>query len=308
MAPVYRDHHAALRHRLAEARRRVAELEEGVTPAFWRVLPADVSGELTRLRDAASRAPDPAASIDALAGYAERLGATMREASAQCDAWNPVPDDCPRPTSEEPGFPWGSLAAARPALPTEVLDALRARVASITARLDPWRTLEDFGRHGVLATLRVGGAPLVLTAVPHAPRGWSARGLTEVAMRVRTSVRRGAGRVRLHPVADSFHVLTFFPRRAPMSLGDPEFDGWFSLDAEPGAGPAALSGPVRASLCAVARDDPPTLEVDGGVAELRWRFEPSHATVRAAVEALVGIRAAPPMPLLRESSQRRRER
>lgn len=306
MAPVYRDHQHALRHRLAEARRCVEELEASVTPAFWRVLPRAAALEIARLRDDAADARGLPESIEALARYADRLGALVGDATSQLDAWNRAPETCPPPRPDEPGFPWRDLFGFRPKLPEAVTEGLHARVASITAKLDRARALGAFGRHGVIATMRVDAAPFVLTAVPKELRGWSARGLTEVSMALRTSVPRGAGRIALRPGGDDLNLLAFIARRTHVTFGDPEFDGWFAVDAEPGAANVALGPAVRASLCAVARDDAPTLEVSDGVAELRWRFEPSHGTVRAAVDALRAIRAAPPMPLLRESSRRAR--
>lgn len=54
-----------------------------------------------------------------------------------------------------------------------------------------------------------------------------------------------------------------------------------------------LSTEVRAALLTIAREDVPVLEVAAGVAALRWRFEPTEASVDAALTVLRAIRAAP---------------
>ncbi|MEZ4393101.1 MAG: hypothetical protein R3A48_18595 [Polyangiales bacterium] len=305
MSPVYRDPDLALRQRLAEARARVTELEARLTPTFWRVQPADRVRALERLRAEAFKGRSAVQElIEATARYVESLSAMVQHARDDDAHWRVPPDRCPRLQPDAPTYPLAALFGAPRRFDEAALEALRARVGSIARRLDPAFCVEDFGRGGVLAELRVDGAPFMLSAVLGDRGGWSAAGATEVAITVRTSVARGAGLLRLRPHEASMHVLSLLTGRGRAGTGDPEFDAWFEVDAEPGAARAQLTDGVRGALCLVARDDAPTLTVDEGVAELRWRFEPSHTNVRAAVDALRGIRAAPAMPLLKEPSRK----
>lgn len=305
MAPVYRDHENALRQRLAEACQRVSELESRVTPTFWRVQAPEALRALSGLRAAAFESSlSVPERIEASGRYLERLGAMVASAADDRARWRKPPDSCPRIQPDDPTYPIGELFGASPRLSEDALTALRSRVGSIVRRLAGAHALEAFGRRGVLASFALEGAPLMLAASYGDRGGWSAAGATEVVITLRTSVAAGAGAIRLRPRGGLLHAMPFVIQRGKSGTGDPEFDGWFEVDAEPGAARLALTFEVRAALCVVARDDAPTLLVDDGVAELRWRFEPSHATVGAAVEALRGIRAAPTMPMFREVSRR----
>lgn len=304
MASVYRDPVHALRQRLDDALDRIGHLEARLTPTFWRALGADARGVLRGLRAEVCEGRHPLHERAELAGrYAERLDAALREALGRSEIELMPPDECPAPQPESPTFPLGELFGA-PRRDAAALASLRGRVGSIARRLDPGVVVEDFGTRGVLARARVEGAPVVVTATLGGGGGWTAAGADEVVLRARTSVGPRSGVLTLAPRGDALQLLSFLSRRRHACTGDDDFDGWFEVEAEPGAARALLTGEVRAALCAVARDDAPTLQVSAGVAELRWRFEPSHATVRAAVDALRGLRAAPPMPLLREPSRR----
>jgi hypothetical protein len=304
MASVYRDPVHALRQRLDDALARVDHLEVRLTQTFWRSLDPELRRTLSALRVDAGEERRPLHERAELAGrYAERLDAAVRDALGRSDLDLAPPAQCPSPLPESPTSPRGDLFGAG-RRDDAALTLLRERVGSIARRLDPGAELEDFGSRGVLARILVEGAPVVLTATLGRGGAWPAAGSTEVALRARTSVGPRAGALTLAPRGDALQLLSFVTRRRHACTGDDDFDGWFEVEAEPGAGKVLLGAEVRAALCAVARDDAPTLQVAAGVAELRWRFEPSHTTVRAAVDALRGLRAAPPMPLLREPSRR----
>lgn len=305
MAPVYRDHQHALRQRLDDVLQRAARRVDQLTPAFWRTLSEEQRRSLHALR--ASAHEEARAIPERLAAaerYAASIEAALVNAVARASHEEQAPAHCPAPQPDAPTFPLGELFGAGRLRDESALAQLRARVVSICRRIDGGHTLDDFGTRGVWASLRVDQAPFAVTATLGGGPRWSAGGVTEVALRVRTSVGPRAGLLRLSPRADSLHWLAFLSRRHASPTGDDTFDGWFDIDAEPGAARAMLCPEVRAALCVVARDDAPTLEVAGGVAELRWRFEPSHGTVRAAIDALRLLRDAPPMPLLREPSRR----
>jgi hypothetical protein len=303
MASVYRDPVHALRQRLDDALARVAHLEARLTPTFWRSLGPEARRTLDSLRAEVAEERRPLHERAELAGrYAERLDAAVREALGCSEIDLAAPGDCPSPPPDSPAFPLGERFGL--GRDDAALALLRGRLGSIARRLDPGAQLEDFGARGVLARVRVEGAPLVLTGTLGRGGAWPGAAGTEVALRARTSVGPRAGVLTLAPRGDALQLLSLLTRRRHAGTGDDDFDGWFEVEAEPGAARALLGDDVRAALCAVARDDAPTLQVSAGVAELRWRFEPSHATVRAAVDALRGLRAAPPMPLLREPSRR----
>jgi hypothetical protein len=304
MASVYRDPVHALRQRLDDALARVGHLEVRLTQTFWRSLDPEARRTLNALRADVGEERRPLHERAELAGrYAERLDAAVRDALGRSEIDLAPPAECPAPQTDSPTFPLGKLFGAG-RRDDAALTLLRGRVVSIARRLDPVADLEDFGTRGVLARIRVEGAPVVLTATLGRGGAWPAVGSTEVALRARTSVGPRAGALTLCPRGDALQLLSFVTRRRHACTGDDDFDGWFEVEAEPGAAKVLLGAEVRAALCAVARDDAPNLQVAAGVAELRWRFEPSHATVRAAVDALRGLRAAPPMPLLQEPSRR----
>lgn len=304
MASVYRDPLHALRQRLDDALARAAHLDARLTQTFWRSLDPEARRTLSALREDLREERRPLHERAELAGrYAERLDAAVRDALGCSEVELAAPADCPAPQPESPTFPLGELFGV-PRRDDAALALLRGRVGSIARRLDPDASVEDFGTRGILARARVRGAPLVVTATLGDGRRWPTAGSDEVMLRARTSVGRRAGVLTLAPRGDALHIFSFLSRRRHACTGDDDFDGWFEVEAEPGAARALLGAEVRAALCAVARDDAPTLQVAAGVAELRWRFEPSHATVRAAVDALCGLRAAPPMPVLQEPSRR----
>lgn len=304
MPSVYRDPVHAQRQRLDEALARAAHLEARLTQTFWRTLSPEALLTLSALRDDLREERRPLYERAEIAGrYAERLEAAVRDALGCSDIDLAPPWECPLPQPEAPTFPLGELFGAG-RRDDAALAVLRGRVGSIARRLDPAAELEDFGTRGVLGSVRVEGAPVVLTATLGRGGAWPTAGGSEVALRARTSVGPRAGTLTLAPRGDALHLLSFLSRRRHACTGDDDFDGWFEVEAEPGAARLLLGAEVRAALCAVARDDAPTLQVSAGVAELRWRFEPSHGTVRAAVDALRGLRAAPPMPVLQEPSRR----
>ena len=116
-----------------------------------------------------------------------------------------------------------------------------------------------------------------------------------------TSVSRGTAKLRLRPEGWSDALFVFAHLKRESTVGDPTFDGYFFVEADPAVVRVLLHPEVRAALLTIAREDIPVLEVGGGVATLRWRFEPTDASVEAAVTILRALRAAPPTVPLRRA-------
>jgi hypothetical protein len=77
--------------------------------------------------------------------------------------------------------------------------------------------------------------------------------------------------------------------------GNPEFDGRFVWEGEPGATSTLQHPELQRGLWVVSLDDVPTLTLDDGLASLRWTFTPTARSVGAAVAVLASVRdRAPP--------------
>jgi hypothetical protein len=128
------------------------------------------------------------------------------------------------------------------------------------------------------------------------PVGW--RGGTSSAqphIALATSIARGAPRLRLRP-EQIRHTWFLKPLGliADVKIGSAIFDGTFLILASIDDALALLTPEARSALLAVAKVDVPALDVGGGTAELRWRYQPTGKSLRGAAHALVAIRSVPP--------------
>lgn len=255
----------------------------------WRCLPGELRGRIESLRERGSRPPlsvdDALVAIDAL----EQCRAAVDDAIAAIDdptrPWN-------RPAPEWPAvsFPWmreldGSLAdVSSAALDREARRLLAARVHDIARRLDPGVEVDAAHLAGVRARFRVVGAPMVLDVWSAQGAGFWAGPRTEVG--VLTTARRSAPRLVLRPEAAA--GLGRSGRSAV--TGNPDFDGRFVWEGEPGATSALQRAEVQHGLRVLSLDDIPTLALDEGLASLRWCFSPTVRSVGAAVAVLQAMR------------------
>ena len=288
-ATVYRD---ALPTMLDRWRRLDEAVRAGVARVErrgWRGLPDEARRAIDALRQRGALPPvtvhDALSAIDALERCRDALDAalaTLDDPSAPCHL----------PATEWPavGFPWmRALDAALADLSSAALDAeaqraLAARTLAVARGLDAGAALEPVHLPGARARVRVDGAPMVLDV-------WSVRGAgfwagARVEAGLLTTARRSAPRLVLRPEAAAVHGRS--GRSA--ATGDPEFDGRFVWEGEPGATAPLQRPELRRALRVVAMDDVPTLTVADGLAALRWSFAPSARSVGAAVTALRGAR------------------
>ncbi|MDB4932034.1 MAG: hypothetical protein JWM10_4518 [Myxococcaceae bacterium] len=273
----------------AEVREKVGRVER----RGWRWLPGETRALIGSLRERGSRPParldEALAAIDAL----ERCRAAVDDALEAVDdparPWNQCPAECPAVP-----FPWmraddpelALLSSAE--LDDEARRALVARVAELARRLDPGFVSDAVHLPGARARFRVEGAPMVLDV-------WSVQGAgfwsgPRVEVGLLTTARRSSPRLVLRPEAAA--GLGRSGRSAV--TGNPDFDGRFVWEGEPGATETLLHPELQRGLRVVSLDDVPTLTVDGGLASLRWSFAPTARSVGAAAAVLLSVRDRSP--------------
>lgn len=290
---MYRD---ALPTMIERWRRLDADVREGVARIErrgWRCLPGETRALVEALRSRGSRPPtgldDALAAIDAL----EQCRAALDDALAAID--DPTrPWNLPATGWPDVAFPWmreldASLAGLSDADPDgEARRVLAARVLDIARRLDPAVELDAAHPAGARARFRVGGAPMVLDAWTAQGGGFWSGARVEVGLL--TTARRSAPRLVLRPEAAA--GLGRSGRSAV--TGDPDFDGRFVWEGEPGATSTLQHPELQRGLRLVSLDDVPTLTLDDGLASLRWSFSPTVRSVGAAVAVLRWVRDRPP--------------
>jgi hypothetical protein len=298
----YRDERSALNERLDGLRRALERRESEVTEAFWEAMPRVLRAEYDATRP---RCAPEDATLDALARAVEAAGRCndlLDRALAALpkteSVWNAHP---PAP----PPIQWLSAALlARGGRLFEDGDEVRAlaeQLHRIARRHDPRATLSPGSeRHTFEVSLSASGAPLKL-GVEITGRSAQYSNQPMPAIHAVTSVSRGTARLRLRPEGWSDALFKFAHLKRECAVGDPTFDGYFFVEAEPLVARVLLHAEVRAALLTIAREDIPVLQVGGGVAALLWRFEPTEASVDAAVTVLRAMRAAPPTVPLRRA-------
>lgn len=300
----YRDSLDAVLLRIPALRDELRALEGDLGPAVLRALESERVAALDRLRRATEvrtqTLDDARALWGALEAYRDALRALASELPAIDRAWSALPD-----AFTAPSWPLVDDGERVFAADTEALRGVSRRYAKRVARwveaLDPHfgEVVERAGAPGWRATLRARGVPLVFDGWMEEGRGLLQRGCVEPCLAMATSVRRGAARARLRP-EQSAELLARVIRRAHGSYtGDRTFDAFFVLEGDADAQRWFMDEALRRSLLLIAGDDVPTLEVESGVATLRWRFEPRPATMEAAVAVLAAVRQAPALPLRR---------
>lgn len=273
----------------AEVRERLARVGQRA----WRCMPGETRGRVEALRERGARqpsGPDEALSaVEALERCRDAIDAALEALDDPSHPWN-------LPSKEWPtvGFPWmrsldASLAEVSSAEDDdEAGRALAERVLHIGRALDPGAVLDAVHLPGARVRFRVGGAPMVLDV-------WSAQGGgfwsgPRVEVGLLTSARRTAPRLVLRPDGAAG------PGRSGRSAvtGNPEFDGRFVWEGEPGATATLQRPELQRGLRVVSLDDVPTLTLDDGLASLRWTFAPTARSVSAAVAVLASVRDQPP--------------
>ena len=300
----YRDSLDAVLLRIPALRDEVRALEGSLGPAVLRALEPERVDALARMKAATAarvESPDDARAVwGALEAHRDALSAVASELPSLERAWAALPDAAPR--LEWPCVDEAERAFAPPAPELRELTRRYARrVARWVETVDPCfgAVVDREDESGWRASFRARGAPMVLDGWMEVGRGILQRGCVEPCLALATSVRRGSARARLRP-EQSAELLARVIRRAHGSYtGDRNFDAFFVLEGDAEAQRWFLDEALRQALLRVAGVDVPTLEVGGGVATLRWRFEPRPATLEAAAAVLAAVREAPAEPLRR---------
>jgi hypothetical protein len=272
-----------------EVRERIARVERRA----WRCLTGELRGRVEALRQQGARAPEGLDDALSMIESLERCRDSLDEALAALDdpahPWNLPSTDWP-----SVGFPWmrsldPSLAETSSAEDDdEGQRALASRVLDIGRSFDPGVALDRVHLPGVRARFRVKGAPMVLDVWRVEGEGfWAGE---RVEMGLLTTARRTAPRLVLRPEAAA--GLGRSGRSAV--TGNPDFDGRFVWEGEPGATSTLQHPELQRGLRVVSLDDVPTLTLDDGLASLRWTFTPTARSVGAAVAVLASVRDRPP--------------
>jgi hypothetical protein len=272
---LYRAAYPAVRARYEEALAAVAERERRVRDELVAHLPEELRARLERLafasRAAARSAEAVAAAEHAALAYVAALDEAIALAPEIEQRLVEVPDGAP--TLEPTGAFAPSMLGKR--VGGRDLRALEIVVATTVRRHDDRALVERCGGAAVRATFRAGGCPLACLA-----EVVGVRGVTPVtAITVATGVPLGAAR------------LVVRPGRCDLGLDEPAFEGLFLVSVGSFAAQQALSRDVRAALLEIAHDDVPTLLVERGLATLRWSFDPTRASLDAAVRVLAPLRS-----------------
>lgn len=298
----YRDERSALNERLDGLRRAIEQRESELTEAFWEAMPKVLRAEYDALRPRCAPEDDTldalARSVEAAGRCSEMLDRALAALPNVEPAWNAHP---PVP----PSIQWLSATLlAHSGRRFEYEDEVRAmaeRLHRIARRHDSRATLSPGSqRHTFEVSLTVSGVPMKLgVEITGVSAQYSNQPMP--AIHAVTSVSRGTAKLRLRPEGWSDALFKFAHLKRECALGDPTFDGYFFVEAEPPVARVLLHAEVRAALLTIAREDVPLLEVGRGVATLLWRFEPTDASVEAAVTVLRALRAAPPTVPLRRA-------
>jgi hypothetical protein len=298
----YRDERAALNERLDGLRRAIEQRESEFAEAFWEAMPSALRGEYNMLRPQCAPVDD---SLDALAHSVEAAGRCSEVLDRALAALPGVESDWNAHPSATPSIPWlSSKFLARGGRLLDRGDEVRALAEQLhrfARRHDPRATLSAGSEHHTFeVSLAASGVPLKLgIEITGVSAQYSNQPMP--AIHAVTSVSRGTAKLRLRPEGWSDALFVFAHLKRESTVGDPTFDGYFFVEADPAVVRVLLNPEVRAALLTIAREDIPVLEVGGGVATLRWRFEPTDASVEAAVTILRALRAAPPTVPLRRA-------
>ena len=292
MADVYRDPLAALRDRVGGLELQVAQLQARLAPGVERFLPEQLANalsqaraEVERLADARDAQGDLLALATALERHREALEQIVARAAELEARMRALPTTAPEPAVQ--------LLTTSFQLEAEDLRDCLDRVGHLLAAVDDSAEatrLAEFGLRGVRATFRLGGTPLALLYQGY-PAPFDA--FHPTALIVATSVAPATPPLGLRPELARHVLLKPLGLTRDVELGAEHFDGLFIVDAEPDDARLLLTPEVRQGLLQIARYDIPHLEVEHGLATLRWRYAPELFTIKAAARVLAGLRAAP---------------
>lgn len=289
---IYRDAADAMRSRIDELRREVAERSARVTGDLLAAVPSPLCERVRALSASVdTRADTPEAERrlrESLEALRDALDEAIRLAPDLEAAYSELPDEAPELPMRERRW---SLALALPWTKRELaqeVGALWGRLKRILLKEDPAAELA-WTIHAFRARFRASGHPFSLVAEIRKLD----RSPLEVDMTVATGVARGAPRMTVAPEGWTGPFSRAFQTGRDAVVGDDGFDSLFHIDADERDARRVLTGDVRAALLAIGHYDLPQLTVGDGQAVLRWCFEPEARAIGAATRALAGVRRVP---------------
>lgn len=291
----YRDESAALKTHLDDLRRELEQRESALMESFWEAMPESTRERYLALRQRCAPASSSLASVAGAIEATERCFKFLAALSELESVWNTHPPLPPPPPPPPPLLVrWLTPNRVRLDDPWDEIAPLAERLHKLALRHDLGATSARGAERGTFEVrLSTDGVPVVLGV--QITGHTTAYGSNVIpAVHAVTSVSHGAAPLALRPEGWSDELFKFAHLRREYTVGDPLFDGYFFIDADPAVAQVLLSTEVRTALLTIAREDVPVLEVAAGVAALRWRFEPTEASVDAALTVLRAIRAEPP--------------
>jgi hypothetical protein len=156
--------------------------------------------------------------------------------------------------------------------------------------------LQTIGFRALQARFVVDGTPVALLI----ELGYDAQRVPEVRFALRTTVRRALPKLTLAPETWGHAFPKMLGLLRDRAVGHEAFDTLFLVDTEEPADTLVLEEAVRDALLRLAHFDVPRLEVDGGLATLRFWYASEPPALGAAVGVLAALRALRPRLVLLE--------
>jgi hypothetical protein len=284
---IYRDPLEAVRARVQEREAEVLDREERMSERLVAALPPALAKRLGALRGrrrAAQTFEELAEAEGRLSAYRDALDEALALAPSVEAELREVPATVPDPIPSY-GPPLRSSAWAAPSH-----EDVAERLEALVRPRDPRARIEMREEQGtVVARFREHDAPFSLVC----RCGEDA----EVYNALAASVARGSPRLSVRPETWGRTLTKMLGLTRDVRIGEPggeaSFDGLFVVDAEREVAARFLRRSVRRALVDLAYFDVPTLQIEPGVATVRWRFEPDARALAEAVRVLLWVREVP---------------
>lgn len=297
MGVPYRDSLETMRERARALEVEVEELESGYTSFFWEEVAPRIRLALPKPFSSLPAASDPEVLSQAIAAREERL-MTLQRLERDLPL---IEHEWRRPSDEVPDCRKSTLfdlqGSVTRAFVKDPYIEISERVLRQLEADHPFQVEKD-GKGARVASLSSDGAPFKLRCESYMTQR---HGDWTIDVTVQTTVPRLFGDVRLSPQGFGSELLIALRMKRDIKLGARDFDGYFVVQGHEPTAQMILDADVQRSLLEIAKEDIPKLMVGKGVATLLWHFEPNLRCLQAAIDALKGIRRAPPARALKEA-------
>jgi hypothetical protein len=297
----YRDPLEGARERVSAREGEVAAAEGRVGREFLRrLLPADRAAlAALRAEAEAPRPPDLAgleARESALTRYRDAL-VGLALGAPELETWlDGLPEQLPDVTLSEDPFARTVEMTMTPGSLERRMEHAREGLAAFFAARGIEAPLQTIGFRALQARFVVDGTPVALLI----ELGYDAQRVPEVRFTLRTTVRRALPKLTLAPETWGHAFPKMLGLLRDRAVGHEAFDTLFLVDTEEPADTLVLEEAVRDALLRLAHFDVPRLEVDGGLATLRFWYASEPPALGAAVGVLAALRALRPRLVLLE--------